>query len=677
MAFGNWNVRVVDLVTNQVQDFGQGWPGGWLSDTVIGITDEPATGNDNYRRQFAEGDVLTGLRTARPDIDIDTVPLTAAKGHIYGANPKLRGAEDVVFYRDGIAIDTSAAGRVALAPNVTRKNVLHLAQPDRGWAGVLVNGLTGNVIRQLPAVTMYGRAFDGPDGVYVSYPAGAGLAGATIINRPDGSEVTVPGPPMDVSDSSGIGVLVWVDGVLWIFHQVWAGTNDQCFAFGRPADGDGQLGICVEMPNLDLDVQFDPVARTFTLVGYAYGTEHYPASYLEAITGVSIDTPRVKLMDQVTPFDFPIQIPTLGTRTVWCFGPGGEVGGGDDPAGDVIEGIGLWKEGEKGYLTHHANEPWLAQRNNTPERLRAIWTSRWDSEHALKFYTEDQIRLLAQGYLCGDIEADLVAKYQAAKAAGSDDFWPIEEAIAKHVSRRTGRPIIYYSDHGKVRLPNGDENGRFDLKPALAQARADGYPVVAAANLYPTEGDLAWETEWMTGPMLRDLGDLPATDTEPAQAAYPVMLVLAAYTQGRKWRPRNVAKKLAACVGLPCIGIAVFGIERPDSFPDWFPWARRWLAALLAALPATEPAWPSKPVHLPTPTPTEPVKPVPADPGPGQVHHGDTPPTTQPKHDDHKAEAIAAGAAAAVGFFAWFKRWRDKRKAKKAAQTRADDTGDL
>ncbi len=624
LAYGNGHVWVIDLQTGHTFNAGSGWAGSgntaqcpagaWMSDREFALVSE--AGLD---RAIKLVDVVT--ETARdPGIPTATWPARVSRTAIYG-----RQAPDPnnwQYFRDGQSLTMDPAlGRLAFDPIPTPNNVLMLAQPDRGWCGVLIDGLTGLLIRELPAVTAYGRQFDGPDGCYVAYPEAGLGAKALIIDGPAGVQ------RIELPFDQGMPALVWVKGVLWVWSVVWGGHNEQCFAFGRPIGE--SLGICIEMPNLDLNVAYDETQDRFILAGYAYGSPQYPPAYIEA-HAVPATAARSTLAEHITPFTWPIVSPPAGRPLgVWSFNGRGNIGDGADRSGTkpILEGLGLNPDGS----------PWLRAENW--DRLLAIWTSRWDSAPAMQYYpTADRIRLLARGYRCAAIEQELVDLYQAQRAANSQDFWPIEHRLATEIARQHGAPLIVYSDHPYVKNAAGDRVGEFDLLPVAEDWRAEGIGVICHPNMYPTERDANWEMANLVLPMLGQL----------AAAGFPVMLCLALYDQNKAWWPlREIAKKLNACIGLPVLGVELVGWGERASDPELDAWLDEWGTALLAAIaPFDRTLWPAwHPIPPPVVTPPIVVTPTPdPSPVPPAPHEGHNVPTV-PIVIGTAAAAAAAAAA--------------------------------
>lgn len=636
LAHGNWIVFVRDLVTGELHECGRGWSAGWLNDTTLGITDvlDP---DDNRSRQWRA--YRPDLRRWDPTTRVGQAPVACAGGVIWGRD-NWTDSEDVRYERNGLPYPMDPAlGRLAgdLLGNdgqllVTPNQFLLLAQPDRGWRGVIVDagGPIGRLVRELPdPINLAGRIYDGPDGPYVTY----GRAGRTILNTPTGTHtLTAPwldGNPWPESPAKDIGeagaVIAWDDaGELWFFQIVWAGHLGQMFVAirkARTSEMDGTIARVIELPHLGLDVHLD--GGNLTLAGFAFGTPSLPDNLGRVITDIDIHAwPRTNVLNHVRRFDWPVTVPAKPIA-FWPFGdPRGNVGGGQSTPDEddcVIEGIGQYPDEHPEF----GGKPWLAPENNTPERLLGYWTSRWDSEHALVQYpTDDAIRRLADGYLVDHVRDELVELYREATATGSRDFWPIERRIAEESSKRTGRPILVYNDHGWVIDTSVTPHhwlGIFDLLDVVEAYRLLGRPVVGVITMPPKgrQADASWETDVLVRPQIDVLTAI----------GVPVMLNITPHDGLGVWQPlHQIARKLNHAMALSSypnvIGYSVVGLDgRRTRDPEFSTWVdQRWLPAIDATLrsvnrsdfPSVAPILPDP--RVPGDKPDLPVPPKPLPP---------------------------------------------------------------
>lgn len=390
------------------------------------------------------------------------------------------------------------------------------------------------------------------------------------------------------------------DGRTWAWTPCTAGSMEQSFLVGRC---DALTGlVVVEMPSGFPQVAYDAVTDEWTLVGMdPGGLWQYRDGEMHVVDGVSSAHPTSLLSESIRTFDIVFVIPTGLQCAVWTFGDviEGTIGGGESATKPNVQGIGLWPDGR----------PWL----DLDKPLLGLWVSPKDSAWALRFYRDEAwfVRLIT-AYRVTAIQDDLVAMYRASKAAGSEDFWPIERRMAVEICKTRGCSLTLYHDgttrdrsndmidRSPYRVPASEMAGTlygFGDLDRLCALRDEGVAMIAGINVYP-DGTAFWAYE-------------TAMD-ELDQLGLPYTLTVARYTQRNPvtgkmgYPPVSVALQLnmallSASNRARCLAVDVFGVGRVGELPEFERWANRWTHDLINMLPKTVTGWPKTIVVPPVP----------------------------------------------------------------------------
>lgn len=341
VAFGNWNVWIVDTTDWTVRDLGPGWAAGWLTLAgieYVGITycqsrpdDPPGDWRQQKRRWVRTVATDTWAVTEQTEIPPDGSPVLCAGESIIGYDYDLtQPGSSWTYLRWRIDADGIArGGPVALAS--TEPLLGQPALSDDGRA--LVVG---------ESVHWQSRIFDLDSGACISAPPfGLGAPRLRVVegrvtvtyNAVGGPWVSVDGvarviPHATVKAQEGCGDYDPASGWAWTF--AWQDDQRQYYAVGRPATE--QAGICLPMPGLGLQARLRP--EGWTVCGYGDDGQ------LVVYAGVPIDTARVDVesLIQMPPVkalpDFPPIPAALVGMKLWI--------GVDQTRGYIAAGNACW-----------------------------------------------------------------------------------------------------------------------------------------------------------------------------------------------------------------------------------------------------------------------------------------------------------------------------------------------